>query len=107
MEFRQIELFWPLRKSFTLVGPRLGMAQPPLSQQIKRLEELLGVRLFERTSRSVALTPAGDQLVRSSPFATGIMPPGSPEAFALKQDKASAAFVLVRAKQEIRPAAPP
>ena len=39
------------------------MAQPALSQQIKRLEEQVGLPLVERTTRSVALTEAGDLLV--------------------------------------------
>ena len=39
------------------------VSQPTLSVQIRRLEELLGVALFERTSRAVVPTPACDQLI--------------------------------------------
>src|SRR5690349_9458939 len=43
---------------------RLGIAQPPLSRAIRALERRLRVTLFERTSRQVRLTPAGDVLLR-------------------------------------------
>lgn len=44
---------------FGRAAQRLNMTQPPLSRQVQILERILEVRLFERTSRSVRLTPAG------------------------------------------------
>ena len=61
MEMRQLRYFTVLAEelSFTRAAHKLHVSQPPLSFQIASLEEELGARLFERTSRSVQLSAAG------------------------------------------------
>lgn len=49
--------------SFTRAATRLHLSQPALTVQIRRLEETLGTRLFDRNSRNVALTPVGRDLL--------------------------------------------
>jgi DNA-binding transcriptional LysR family regulator len=51
---------------FGHAAERLGLAQPPLSQQIQKLEESLGVKLLLRTSRRVELTDAGAVLLEEA-----------------------------------------
>ncbi|PTB18278.1 LysR family transcriptional regulator [Trinickia symbiotica] len=49
--------------SFTRAATRLHLSQPALTVQIRRLEEIVGTRLFDRNSRSVALTVVGRELL--------------------------------------------
>lgn len=51
-------------KSFTRAAAKLGISQSALSHAIRGLEERLGIRLLTRTTRSVAPTDAGEQLLR-------------------------------------------
>src|ERR1700739_2529343 len=51
------------RRSFRAASAELGLSTTALSQAVAELEARLGVRLFNRTTRSVSPTPAGEQFV--------------------------------------------
>lgn len=63
--FRQVRAFLSLVRhlKFTRAAHELNVSQPTLTVQINQLEEQLGIKLFDRNKRQVALTPAGRNLL--------------------------------------------
>src|SRR6478752_3238557 len=61
MELRHLKYFLTLSEelSFVRAADKVCISQPPLSRQIKELEEVIGARLFERNNKRVELTEAG------------------------------------------------
>lgn len=64
MDLRQMKYFLAIAREgqVTRAAKILNMEQPPLSRQLKLMEEELGVRLFDRTSKRLTLTDAGELL---------------------------------------------
>ena len=64
MTLHQLKIFWAVAqaKSYTKASKILGLAQPSLSQQISKLEDELGSRLFDRGFSKINLTDAGEYL---------------------------------------------
>ncbi|MBB6451298.1 DNA-binding transcriptional LysR family regulator [Geomicrobium halophilum] len=70
METRRLRYFKTIADEgqITRAAKKLHIAQPPLSQQLKLLEEELNVTLFERNGRSLVLTESGEALYRKASF---------------------------------------
>ncbi|UUX51948.1 LysR substrate-binding domain-containing protein [Nisaea acidiphila] len=68
MDTRQMRYFVALAETlhFGRAAECMNMTQPPFSRQIANLERDLGVRLVERNSRQVSLTPAGQRFLKDS-----------------------------------------
>ncbi|OHV59545.1 hypothetical protein LCM4576_33235 [Mesorhizobium sp. LCM 4576] len=98
------------RGSFTLAGEEVGLSQSSVSKQIGQLEGRLGQPLFARTHKKIALTPAGDRLLRAYSVASSqiidaledLIQERSRQQIVLSTSSANATFMLLPRVAEVR-----
>ena len=75
VELRELRIFLVLADElhFGRTAERLGISQPGVSEAVRVLESRLGVKVFDRTSRRVRLTPAGEELKRNAAPALALL----------------------------------
>ncbi|MEH7252542.1 LysR family transcriptional regulator [Neobacillus niacini] len=68
MNLEHLKIFYmvAMKKNFSETAKALHMSQPSVSLQVRQLEESLGTKLFNRTTKKVYLTPAGELLAKSA-----------------------------------------
>src|SRR5829696_2001490 len=118
MDLRELKALVAIadEQHFTRAAQRLHLAQPALSQQLRRLETRLGVRLVDRTPHRVRLTDAGERLVVRARRVLAEVDAAQAEVDALKGlqsgrvtigvGRASGAFPLARKLAAFRRQAP-
>src|SRR5436190_19225588 len=93
-------------RSFTRAAKRLGVSPSALSHAIRGLEEQIGVRLLARTTRSVAPTEAGEQLIARLRPALGDIRGALDQVAGLREDPAGRVGLMVSplvATMDVRP----
>jgi LysR family transcriptional regulator, hydrogen peroxide-inducible genes activator len=75
MNFKDLQYALALekRRSFSRAAEECGVAQPTLSAQVRKLEDELGIELFERDGRTIRVTPTGELILEQARVALGAL----------------------------------